>query len=225
MRRSLIPLLLWFGLIQPVPPSRTLAEPVVKGQPTVQVTVDTTETPDLAPWGAKAKDLVEKWHPRIADRLKSDGFTPSAKVKLVFKKDMKGVAFTSRDVITIAAPYVKDHPEDWGMVVHELTHVVQDYRKGGPGWITEGIADYIRFFHFEPQTKLGPINPKRASYKDGYQTSAAFLAWVEKRHDAKLVTRLNDAMRRGQYKDELFKDYTGKRLDELWSDYLAAMKP
>ena len=40
-------------------------------------------------------------------------------------------------------------------MVHETTHVVQAYRRGArPGWLVEGISDYIRFFKFEPG-KLG----------------------------------------------------------------------
>jgi len=33
----------------------------------------------------------------------------------------------------------------FGMVIHELRHVVQSYHRGNtPGWLTEGIADHIR---------------------------------------------------------------------------------
>jgi hypothetical protein len=220
MRRPLLALGLCLGLVYALP----AAEPDAKEKPVLRITVNTEAAPDLAAWGDKAKVLVEKWHPKVAELLASDGFTPPTEVKLVFKSDKKGIASTSGNTITFSSEYIRDHPEDWGMVVHELTHVIQGYRKGGPGWLTEGIADYVRFFHYEPETKLGPINPKRASYKDGYRTTAAFLAWVEKQHDAKLVNKLNASMRRGEYKDELFKDCTRKSLDELWNDYLESMK-
>src|SRR5207249_4733343 len=62
--------------------------------PAVKVMVDTTEVPELAEWGKKAGALAEKWHPLVADLLHSDGFTPPNAVKIVFKKDMKGVAYT-----------------------------------------------------------------------------------------------------------------------------------
>jgi hypothetical protein len=192
---------------------------------TVKVTVDTSEVPDLADWGQKAKVLVEKWHPLIAELLRSDGFTPPAEVRLVFKKDMRGVAYTSRATITVAADWVKKHPGDTGMVVHELTHVVQSYRATprNAGWLVEGIADYVRFFHYEPETAV-TVNPRRDSYRNGYRTGAAFLAWVEKTHDKEVVRKLNAALRKSEYKDELFKTYTSKTLDELWAEFAASLE-
>ena len=92
--------------------------------------------------------------------LPSDGFRPPTAIVLVFKKDMKGVAFTSGHQITIAADWVRRHPEDKGMVVHELVHIIQSYPPTRSGWLVEGIADWVRFFKFEPETKLAPPDPK-----------------------------------------------------------------
>ena len=48
-----------------------------------------------------------------------------------------------------------------GSVVHELVHVVQEYGRArrenpeatrSPGWLVEGLADYIRWFLYEPQS-------------------------------------------------------------------------
>ena len=191
----------------------------------VQVQVDTSEAPDAEPWGAKAKALVEKWQPIIADLLKSDGFTPPSEVKIVFKNDMKVPAYASGNTITIAADWIKKHPDDYGMVVHELTHVVQSYprSKRNDGWLVEGIADYVRFFKYEPETKLGPIHAD-ANYRQGYRTAARFLDWIEKTHDKDIVVKLNQALRKSEYKDEMFKDVTGESLDELWADFLKAQK-
>jgi len=106
------------------------------------------------------------------------------------------------------------------MVVHELTHVIQSYPNSDAGWLVEGIADYVRFFHFEPKTKLGPIDPARESYRDGYRTTAVFLAWIERTHDKAIVRKLNDALRKSEYRYDLFKKHTGKSLDRLWADFL-----
>jgi putative CocE/NonD family hydrolase len=188
----------------------------------VKVTVDTSEVPELADWGKKAKGLVETWYPRLAEMLKSDGFTPPAEVKLVFKKDMHGVAYTGGNTIVIAGEWIKRHPDDYGMVVHELTHVIQAYGGRGPGWLVEGIADYVRFYHFEPKTKLtlGRGRRRAPSYRDGYRTAAMFLAWVVKTHDKDLIGKLNAAIRQGKYRDELFQSCTGKKLDELWDEFV-----
>ena len=190
-----------------------------KARPAVKVVVDTSEVPEVAEWGKKAKSLVETWHPKVSELLKSDGFTPPNEVKIVFKKDMKGVAYASGKTITISANWIKAHPDDLGMVVHEMTHVIQAYRRGGPSWLVEGIADYVRFIHYEPKTRIR-IDTKKASYRDSYRTSAKFLGWVEKTHDKDLVRKLNEALRKGKYKDELFETYTKQTLDQLWAAFL-----
>jgi hypothetical protein len=184
--------------------------------------VDTSEVPELAGWGRQARDLVRKWYPLIEDLLRSDGFTPPAEVHIVFKKHMRGVAYTRGTTIVIAAGWVKRHPDDYGMVVHEATHVVQAYRRFAPSWLVEGIADYIRFYHYEPGTKLA-VNPRRASYRDGYRTAAMFLAWVEKTHGPGIVRKLNESLRTGKYQDQLFRTCTSKTLDELWDAFVVSL--
>ncbi len=187
----------------------------------LEVIVDTSQAPQAADWAADAKKLVEKWHPKITAMLPSDGFTPPMKVKLVFKDSSKFLAYTANDTITISADWIKKHPDDYGMVVHELTHVIQAYRRNNDaGWLVEGIADYIRFFQYEPEAKLGAIDPKKASYRDAYRTTAMFLAWIEKTHDKQIVMKLNRELRAGHYKPELFKDFTSMPLDDLWAKFI-----
>lgn len=198
------------------------AAPPARG-PVIKVTVDVSKAPQVEEWGKKAAALAVKWHPIITDLLRSDGHVPPTEVRIVFEKDMKVPAYASGRTITISAKWVTDHPGDFGMVVHELTHVIQGYRRGGPGWLVEGIADYVRFFHFEPKVKIN-VNPKKAKYTDSYRTSAKFLAWVEANHDKELVRKLNEALRAGKYKDEMFETRTGKNLDRLWADFLAAQE-
>jgi hypothetical protein len=195
------------------------ADPTAELRP-VKVTVDVSQVPELASWAEQAKSVVEQWHPRIVNLLHSDGFTPPAEVTMLFMRDKKGVADTAGTTISISADWVKKHPDDLGMVVHELTHVIQSYPKSEAGWLVEGIADYVRFFHYEPNVKLASIDPARQSYRDGYRTTAMFLAWIERTHDEAIVRKLNDALRRSTYKYDLFKQYTSKSLDRLWADFL-----
>lgn len=192
--------------------------------PVVEVVVDTSAVPDLAKWGDETGELVRKWHPRIAELLKSEKFTPPRKVTLIFK-EMDGIAGTSGDSIAISAQWVREHPDDTGMVIHELVHVIQAYPKYEHVWLVEGIADYIRYFHFEPKKDLGPIDVAKASYRDGYGTTARFLAWVEKKYDKQLVRKLNAALRQTKYEDKLLEDFTGKSLDELWKEFVSTLKP
>ena len=178
--------------------------------------VDTNDATDLKEWGNKAGTLCVEWFPKIAALLPSDGFAAPHEVTLYFDPKMKGVAHAAGGKITISADYVRGHRDDLGMVVHELTHVVQSYPPGGPGWLVEGIADYIRIVHFEPQAPRPKLDIAKASYTDGYKTTAIFLEWVEKNQTAGLVIQLNAALRKGAYNDALWKTVSGKTVDELW---------
>jgi hypothetical protein len=187
--------------------------------PEIAVKIDTRETPELADWAAKAKTLVEEWHPKIAARLASDGYTPPGEVTIVFKKDMRGVAATSGQKISVSAKWVTEHPDDFGMIIHEYVHVVQSYPKYDPVWLVEGIADYIRYHVMEP-ANAPRFDARRQRYTDGYGVTAAFLAWGEKKYDKDLVSKLNVALREKKYKEEMWKESTGKTLDELWKEFV-----
>ena len=195
-----------------------------QGETMLTITVDTSQAPDLAAWGRRAGELCAEWYPKICALLPSDGFTPPSTVRLRFR-DGRGVAATGGGTISVNAIYVRRATNDFGMVIHELTHVVQSYPRGNtPGWLTEGIADYIRLSHFEPQARRPRINPEKASYTDSYKTTAIFLEWVEKKYDEQLVRKLNLAAREGKFQIELFKDYTSKTVDELWAEFADTLR-
>lgn len=185
--------------------------------------VDTNDATDLKEWGNKAGTLCVKWFPKIAALLPSEAFAAPKEVTLYFDPKMKGVAHAIGGRITISAAFVRQHSDDWGMVVHELTHVVQSYPPGGPGWLVEGIADYVRIVHFEPQAPRPKIDPAKASYKDAYKTTAMFLEWVEKHHAPDLVAKMNAALRQGKYSDDLWTKLTGKTVDELWKLFVESL--
>ena len=187
--------------------------------PTLEVNLDTSEAPDLKEWGEKAVELCRLWYPRIVRTLHSEGFTPPRAIYIRFEKACDNPAETSGERIVISPKWVRAHPEDFGMVIHELTHVVHSYPGEGAGWLVEGIADYVRFWQFEPDAPRPIIDPNRASYRDAYRTTAAFLAWTQDRYDKQLVNRLNRDLRADTYADAAFKTYTGRPLDDLWRKF------
>ena len=192
----------------------------------VIISMDTSEAPDLKEWGAKAGKICVEWYPKIDKLLTSEGFTPPKSVEIRFRKDYHGLAMTVGNTITIQPDWIRKHPDDFGMVIHEMTHVVQSYHGRGPtpGWLVEGIADYIRIVKYEPKAPRPRLNPDKVKYTDAYKTTAIFLEWVEKQYDHELVKKLNAALRAGSYKDELWKDATGKTLDELWSEFTDSLR-
>jgi hypothetical protein len=118
-----------------------------------------------------------------------------------------------------------------GAVVHEMAHIVQNYGWGRrnnpnstrtPGWIVEGVPDYIRWFLYEPQTHGADItarNLSRAKYDGNYRISGNFIDWTVRKYDKDLVRKLNAASRAGNYKEDLWKEYTGKTVQELGDEW------
>jgi len=103
--------------------------------------------------------------------------------------------------------------------------VVQQYHsRRNPGWLVEGVADYLRWFKYEPVSKRPHPNPARAKYTDSYRVTGAFLDYVASTSDHEIAVRMNEAMREGRYSPELWKEYTGKTIDELWADYIETLK-
>ena len=201
-----------------------------EGRTLATITADWSETPDLADWARRAGELCAQWYPKIAELLPSEGFQPPQRVRLRFRQDMRGVAATGRNTISVAAQYVRRNTNDWGMIIHELVHVVQAYPEPEPGyikpgWLVEGIADYIRLAHFEPQARRPRINPDKARYTDSYKTTAIFLEWAERTYNHHLIRSLNQALRQGRFKLDLFKEITGKTVDELWQEFIATLRP
>ncbi len=184
----------------------------------VEFIVD-SDAPDMKEWVIKASQICERQYAMICDELMSPGFKPLTVIRLNLKNDYKGVAAAGGGRITGSVSYFKSHPDDIGAMVHETTHCVQMYRgRGNPGWLVEGIADYIRFFKYEPG-KLGRLDPDRVNYDNSYRVTAAFLGFVVDKYQPLLVNKLNALMREGKYKEEAWKELTGKTLEELNQDW------
>jgi hypothetical protein len=185
----------------------------------VEVVVDVADAPELKDWAEKTARICEGAYAMINRELKSDGFKPPTLIKMELKKNYRGVAETGGGSITGSVKYFKEHPRDIGAMVHETVHIVQRYHsRSNPGWLVEGVADYIRFFKFEPGN-LGPINAERARYNRGYRVSAAFLAYLVEKYDPLIVLKLNQRMREGTYKPQLFQELTGKHIDDLGKEW------
>jgi Peptidase of plants and bacteria/F5/8 type C domain len=190
----------------------------------VDIALDVSDAPEMKEWGEKVVRICESAYPMINDELKSDGFKPATQITMTLKKDYRGVAATGGTRITGSAKFFQDHPDDVGAMVHETVHVVQRYRtRSNPGWLVEGIADYVRFFKFEPG-KIGRINPERAKYNGSYRVTAAFLNYATEKYDKELVKKLNKALRDGEYQEDLWKEYTKKTVQELDEEWRASLK-
>jgi len=181
----------------------------------VEFTLDVADAPEMKAWGEKAIRVCERNYAMICDELASDGYDPPTRIPMRLRADYKGVAEVSGGRITGSVAYFKSHPDDIGAMVHETAHCVQGYRaRGLPGWLVEGIADHVRFWKYEPG-KAGRLQPERARYDGSYRTTAAFLAFVSDKYDAKAVNKLNAMLRTNTYDATAWKALTGKSVEEL----------
>ena len=190
----------------------------------VEFVVDASDAPEMKDWADKAARICEREYPLLCEDLKSDGWKPSRVITLTLQGRYPGVAATSGDRITGSVRYFKSHPDDFGAMVHETVHTIQGLRGvENPGWLVEGVADYERFFKYEPG-KAGPVDPDKAHYDGSYRVTAAFLNYVSEKYDKELVRKLNAHLRAGDYSDGLFKVLTGKTLKELDGEWRGTLK-
>lgn len=191
----------------------------------VVVNLDTSAVPEQAQWGQTAKELMTEWHPRITHLLATKGYEPIQTVNLTLRKSDRGIADASRNHIRVSSGWIEKHPEDIGLVVHELVHIIQGYGSGGHSWLTEGIADYIRWAIYEGKPQEWFHLPNAADgYCQGYQVCGGFLLWLESDRSPGIVKKLNTALRNGQYADALFEAEAGLPLDQLWQAYVQDRK-
>lgn len=152
-------------------------------------------------------------------------FNPAAvsKVTFIIDPSYKGVAATSGATVHFNPQWFKQHPEDIDVVTHEVMHIVQAYHFGHtPGWLVEGIADYVRYIYGINNKKAGwamPDYSSKQSYENSYRITARFLAWVNKKIDKSIVVKLDAALRNGTYKKSIWKKLTGKTIEQLWHSY------
>ncbi|WP_066838801.1 basic secretory protein-like protein [Rufibacter ruber] len=136
-----------------------------------------------------------------------------------------GVAYAHDGKITISSQWLHKRPTDIDVITHEGMHLVQAYPPdSGPGWLTEGIADYVR--HTFGVDNAGanwslPALTDKHHYDNSYRITARFLVWAEKNTNKKLVNELDARMRKKTYTPEVWKELTGKTLEELWQAYKA----
>ncbi len=203
-----------------------------------QFSIMTADAPDLADWARiSLAPAVQKWYPMIAKMLSSDGYEAPKKFTIKFTNEYKGVAATAGTHIECSPDWYRHNlkGEAVGSVIHELVHVVQQYGQArrrnpnaarAPGWLVEGIPDYIRWYLFEPQSHGAEIPAEglsRARFDGSYRVTANFLNWATGKYDKELVPKLNVALREGTYSDETWRKLTNHSIQELGDEWKKAL--
>lgn len=165
-------------------------------------------------------DLYFNVYPQLVKAFNPDA-TRIVKVKIDTAYD--GVAYASRGQIVISSHWLHKNPGDIDVLTHELMHIVQAYPgRSGPGWLVEGIADYVRYKYGIAHEAAGwqlPALKDDHHYTSSYRVTARFIAWVEETQSPGIVKLLDQALRNRQYQVQIWEKQTGTSLDDLWLAY------
>lgn len=179
----------------------------------------------LAGWAEAVRAGYAAWWVRLAQALDSPELRPPARVSLILAPLPEDVpAETEGSVIYANGPYLLRTREGPGMIAHELVHVVQAYPGQPSGWLTEGLADWGRYYLLLPADPQRRFDPARADWRRGYQPAAALLAWCEARKPG-TVRIVNAALRRDEDGEAALTSRMGSPPDSLWRAYLADRRP
>lgn len=202
-------------------------------QPPFSVRMQQATSPEAQrlAWMNRGRVILGEWAPRI--RILLGDNSPDAGLHLVLESGhMDRPACVVREkgkkpVMKVSADWITRNPAGKGLLVHELTHVIQDYPAPAqdaskPSWIVEGIADWIRFFNFEKP--VGIPTPTPGCHLNGYREAADFLNWANKRYPG-LIRSLHLRLKKGTYNDDCFQELTGKPLDILQLEHVKAQAP
>jgi hypothetical protein len=199
------------------------------------------EIRDLSSAGAKAflsingcDSILEKAVIGVLNLLYTSQSTlPTTRSVTLVLRDIDGVAYTTgldldddHKEIHFSTKHIErvsgEHREKEiiGVIRHEMVHCWQWNAKGTcPGGLIEGIADFVRL-----RGDLGPPHWKH-SWRDcewdaGYERTAYFLDYLERRFGYGTVIRINERLRDREYDECSFWIHCcGLEISTLWSDY------
>lgn len=160
-------------------------------------------------------------YPQLAAR-----FNPNAPQTVNMRvADIDFIAGASGNNMVYMRQHMLNNPNDTDVVVHEGMHIVQAYTGNTPGWLTEGIADYVRDSYGLNNAAAGwTLQRYRYGqhYTWGYGVVGKFLQWLETHHTADgapIVDQLDQLLRSGNYSQSIWTQWTGNDIDTLWHLY------
>ena len=206
----------------------------------MEIVADAGEFPERAEWLEGLKGRLEAWSDNVVTLLDGPGAKwEGGKVTLRLSNRPKVAhTLTGRNIVELNPNWADTTPDEVdGACIHELGHVVQDYRplpgravpySVPPAWIREGIVDWMRWCNFEGEAGrrgVWEMAKKRPKHDDSYRITAAFLDWTAKNHGGnEFIVKLNKICRDGRYSEKTWEELTGKtrlQLATMWRDEIA----
>lgn len=169
------------------------------------------------------KNLIDTYFKVYPTLVKTFNKTSTKDVLFVVDTAYNGVAEASGNRILFSSKYLQNNPTDIDVVTHETMHIAQGYGySAGPVWLTEGIADYVRYKY--GVDNIGskwslPDFDAAQNYTDSYRITARFFEWLEQNVKKGLISKLDEELRAHTYTEQSWATLTGKSIDELWAAY------
>ncbi|MCM5528632.1 basic secretory family protein [Parasegetibacter sp. NRK P23] len=180
--------------------------------------------PVLVPVVKKVEAFFYEVYPMIHERYGKRGGNEGWEVYVRFDPELTNVpAYASDGKLTFSNEWFKKNPNDIGVLTHEAIHLLQkDYQRGVPGWLVEGMADYIRHTYKKIAHEAFPLpaDTKTRNYTDAYRVTARFLNWMEVQSPG-FNDYLHHRMMRERYNEAMIEEKMGMGLDALWQLYAA----
>ncbi len=205
----------------------------------ISIKVEDGDFPGQRRWAEK--ELVpklEEWTHNISRLLDGgDGAGDWGEITLeLSKKPEVAHAVVGRGLFRLNMDWAEKSPDEVaGACVHELAHLLADYRpdegrakpwNACPAWLSEGIADWVRWCNFEGEAGIADVTARakaRPKHDDSYRITAAFLDWVVKNRDPDFVRKLNKICRDGSYSEQTWVELTGKTRLGLAAEWRRAL--
>jgi hypothetical protein len=203
--------------------------------------VDCRVAPELAGLAERAREIGEEYYPQVVDLIVAPGLKTPRQFDVVFRKTLvspnggeakETVAYTkpARKTIYLDASLWAEPTNYLGstsdpamfsaILIHEMTHVAQQYPSIKQSYWAEGIADYAFFkFGYTNGSFCPECSERFPNYTSGYACAGAFLLHLDSIYGPGLVRELNTQLRKNTYSDAFFAEYTGKSLQTLWTDF------
>jgi len=188
--------------------------------------VDCSRVPEMKEMAVRARQIGDEMYPKILALLVDDPSKVPRQFDIIFRKHLRlqgnDECCVYGSKIYLNAELLEKYPADFDFIlIHEMTHVAQQYPRGIPFSWEEGIANFVpnKFGHTNGWNECPQCDEESPDYTFGYSCAGAFLLYVDETCGSNVIRRLNTELRRGSYSDAFFAAATGKSLDELWGEF------